>query len=219
MRQYKESKLSKKQKGAKQLHINRQHVQHDHRKELQQSKISNAPQKPRPKYSSTICNHKSGSVSLTQHKTATLARAKSVRRVLNFDHDQSKMVVPPAPELAEESLPHEILFKISISVGVPTQPIHSTPNASPEHVFVIPLDPEIDEEEDVMLSLLIPDNLTDSIPLDLEDLMHIPPGPLSAISPISGTSYGQERTHQFSASNYDNLSVTPTISSLSLINT
>ena len=43
MRQYKESELSKKQKGAKQLHINRQHVQHDHRKGLQQSKISNAP--------------------------------------------------------------------------------------------------------------------------------------------------------------------------------
>ena len=127
------------------------------------------------------------------------------------------MVVPPAPELAEESLPHEILFDVqSISVGIPTQPIHSTPNASPEHVFVTPLDPEIDKEEDATLSPLIPDNLTDSIPLDLEDLMHIPPGPLSAISLIPGTSYRQERTHQFSASNYDNLSVTPTISSLSL---
>ena len=127
------------------------------------------------------------------------------------------MVVPPAPELAEESLPHEILFDVqSITVGVPTQLIHSTPNASPEHVFVIPLDPEKDKEEDLTLSSLIPDNLTDSNPLDLEDSMHIPPGPLSAISPIPGTSYGQERTHQFSASNYDNLSVTPTISSLSL---
>ena len=100
------------------------------------------------------------------------------------------MVVLPAPELAEESLPHEILFDVqSISVGIPTQLIHSTPNASPEHIFVIPLDPEIDDEEDLMLSPLIPDNLTDSIPLDLEDLMHISPGPLSTISPIPGTSY------------------------------
>ena len=85
-----------------------------------------------------------------------------------------------------------------------------------QNIFVIPLDLEIDEEEDVTLSPLIPDNLTNSIPLDLEDLMHIPPGPLSTISPIPSTSYGQERTHQFSTSNYDNLSVTPTISSLSL---
>ena len=79
MKQYKESELSKKQKGAKQLHINWQHVQHDHGKGLQQSKISNAPPKLQPKYSSTISDHKSGSVSLTQHKTATLARAKIVQ--------------------------------------------------------------------------------------------------------------------------------------------
>ena len=78
MRQYKEFELSKKQKGAKQLHLNQQHVQHDHRKGMQHSKISNAPLKLRPKYSSTISNHKSGSVSLTQYKTATLARTKSV---------------------------------------------------------------------------------------------------------------------------------------------
>ena len=78
------------------------------------------------------------------------------------------------------------------------------------------MDAEIDEEEDITLSPLLPDNLTDSIQLDLEDLLHIPHEPLRAISPIPGTSYRQETTHQFSTSNYDNLSVTPPISSLSL---
>ena len=62
MRQYKEYELLKKQKGAKLLHMNRQHAQHDRRKGLQQSKISNAPLKPRPKYSSSISDHKSVSV-------------------------------------------------------------------------------------------------------------------------------------------------------------
>ena len=199
----------------KPLLLNGPHVQHDHRRGQQQSKISNAPPKPRPKYSSPSFDHKSRSVSVTQNKiaAATLSHAKSVRHVLNFDHDQSEIVVPPAPE---ESLPHEIQLAVqkeenthlgqnkpllesllSISVGVPTQPIHSAPNASPEHVFVIPLDAEIDEEEDLTLSPWLPDNLTDSIPLDLEDLLHIPPGPLIAISPIPGTSYRQETRHQF----------------------
>ena len=154
------------------------------------------PLKLRPKYSSPSFNHKSGSVSVTKNKiaAATLLCAKSVRHVLNFDHDQSEMIVPQAPE---ENLPHEIQldvqeqenihlgqnkpsleYLLSISVGAPTQLIHSTPNASPEHVFVIPLDVEIDKEEDITLSPLLPDNLTDSIPLDLEDLLHIPPGPV-----------------------------------------
>ena len=119
------------------------------------------------------------------------------------------MVVPPAQE---ESLFHEIRLDVqeeekidlgqnkpllesllSISVGVPPQPIHSTPYASPEHVFVIPLDAEKDKENDLTLSPLLPDNLTDSIPLDLDDLLHIPLGPLMAISPTPSTSYGQEK--------------------------
>ena len=60
------------------------------------------------------------------------------------------MVVPPDPE---ESVPHEIQLDVqeqenidlgqnkpslesllSISVGVPTQPIHSTPNESPQNM-------------------------------------------------------------------------------------
>ena len=142
--------------------------------------------------------NKSGSVSLTQHKTATMVNTKSVRHLPNFDHDYTEIVVPPAPE---ESLPHEIQFDVQyISVAVPTQLIHSALNTSPENLFVTPLDPELDEkeEEDFTLSPLIPDKLTDSMPLDLEYLMHITMGSLSEISPIPSTSYRQERTHQLS---------------------
>ena len=54
------------------------------------------------------------------------------------------MVVPPAPELAEESLPHEILFDVpvqSISVGVPTPPTPELAEESLPHeiLFDVPV--------------------------------------------------------------------------------
>ena len=82
----------------------------------------------------------------------------------------------------------------SISLDLPAEPpIHSTPNASPEQVFSIPLDMETEEENHYSLSPLHPNDIPDSIPFNLEELLQNIPVPST---PTPSKSLGGDITHQ-----------------------